>query len=136
VVAQRVNRGGYRLCLLPALAWLILLVVGYAPTQRWGGDGAPKAMMAAQLLVLAVAYGTMMPSLRRMETLDGSGRLRLGLKVSGIRFLLVAAIGAVIALRSLVQPTAFLIWLGISYVVLTKIETLALIYWTGKLDRQ
>lgn len=93
-------------------------------------------MMAAQLLVLAVVYGTMMPSLRRMEMLDGSGRLRLGLKVGGIRFLLVAAIGAVIAWRSLVQPTVFLIWLGISYVVLTKIETLTLIYWAGKLDRQ
>jgi len=93
-------------------------------------------MVAAQLVVVAVVYGTMMPSLRRMSARDGPGRLRLGLKVGGIRFLLTAAIGAVIAWRGVVQPTVFLIWLAISYVVLIKMETLVLIQWAGKLDRK
>lgn len=92
-------------------------------------------MIAAQAVVAAVVYGTMVPVVRGMATTDGPGRLRLGLLAAGIRFLLTAAIGAVIAWRGLVQPAVFLIWLGISYLVLIKIETLTLIYWAGKLDK-
>ncbi len=123
------------MCLWPAAAWLVLAAAGYVPTRRWGGPGGVEAMIAAQLLVAAVVYGTMVPALRRMAAVDGPGRLRLGLKVGGIRFLLTAAIGAVIAWCRTVQPAAFLIWLGITYVVMIKIETLALIHWSGKLDK-
>lgn len=130
------THGGYPLCLWPAAGWMVLAAVGYLPTRQWGGPGGPGAMIAAQALVVGVVYGTMMPVLRRMATADGPGRLRLGLKVGGIRFLLTAAIGAAVAWRGFTQPAVFLIWLGITYVVMIKIETLALIRWTGKLDKQ
>jgi hypothetical protein len=130
-----VIQGWYRLCLWPAAAWLILAAAGYVPTRHWGGGGGLEAMFAALAVVGVVVYGTMMPSLRRMAELDGPGRLRLGLKVAGVRFALTAAIGVVVAWRGPVQPTVFLVWLGISYLVLIKIETLTLIYWAGKLDK-
>jgi hypothetical protein len=136
MLAREMLHGGYRLCWWPAAGWLVLAAAGYVPTRRLGGPDGPAAMIAAQALVLAVIYATMLPALWRMATADGPGRLRLGLKVAAIRFLLTAAIGAVIAWRGVIQPAVFLIWLGITYLVMIKIETLALIHWARKLDKQ
>ncbi|MBN2562187.1 MAG: hypothetical protein JXQ75_14785 [Phycisphaerae bacterium] len=125
-----------RLYLLPLAGWLVLVVVGYLPTRSLGGAGALEAMVAGQAVVVAVVYGTLVPALRRMATAEARVRLRIALKAGGVRFLLTVLIGAVVAWRGFVEPSVFLIWLAIAYVVMIKIEVWTLIRWGKRLESQ
>ena len=126
----------YRLLPLPAIAVITLAVVGYLPTRSWVGAGGLEAMLAAQGLVLAVVYATLVPGLRRMAAADKPTRLRIGLTLGVVRLLLTIALAAVMVLRELVDRSTFLIWLAIAYVVLIQVETWALIHWTKTLDKR
>jgi hypothetical protein len=123
-----------KIYLLPAAAALILAAVGYFPTRLLAGRAGLAAMVAAQAIVLVVIYGTLAPALSRM-TADGAARLRIGLAVGVVRFLLTMLLGAVIVWKSFFVPPVFLIWLAVSYVVLIKVETWTFIWLGKKLDK-
>lgn len=116
-----------------AIAWAALAAIGYYPTLRWAGDGGLRAMFAGQSLVIAVTFITTMVAMRRMVGRDAVGRYRVVLGAGAAR--LCATIGAAVAL-ALNGPAsrgAFLVWVAISYVVMIKVETLALIRWSNRL---
>ncbi len=121
--------------LWPAAAWAVMAAAGYLPTRWLCGDGGVEAMLAAQGVVGAIVYVTLLPTARRMAAADTAGRLRLGLRASAFRLIATMAVIGAIVLREMVKPAPFLVWAAISYVVMIKVETLVLILWNRRLEK-
>jgi hypothetical protein len=132
--ADELRRLVGRLFLLPLGGGCLLAMAGYFPTRSLGGQVGVEAMVVAQAVVMAVVYATLVPAMRRMVGADAQGRFRIALKASVIRFLLTVFLASVVAWRGDVDPTAFLVWVGITYVVMIKVETWALIHWSKRLE--
>jgi hypothetical protein len=119
----------------PVLAAGILTIVGYGPMRRAQGADGVNAMLAGVGLVLAVVVASMWLAARRMVDQDAAARFRTVLAVGVFRFLLTVAAATVVAWRQIVAPGAFLIWTGGAYVIITLVETLALLHWSRRLER-
>ncbi len=130
------GRGVWRLYLLPLAGWVILASAGYWPTRVMSGIEGVKAMAAAQGVVVAIVYATLVSGLRRMVNADGPKRLQIGLKAGVVRFILTLATAGTIIWRGGLEPAAFLLWVGISYVVMIKIETYVFICSMRRLEKR
>jgi hypothetical protein len=113
----------------------VLVLAGYLPTRALGGRAGVAAMATGQAVVAIVVLATLARALRGMRAADGAGRFRIALKIAGIRFAATVVLAGAIAWYEVVEPAAFLIWVGVSYVVLINVETLVLVHWTKRLEK-
>ncbi|MBI4580819.1 MAG: hypothetical protein HY718_14015 [Planctomycetes bacterium] len=114
---------------VPLVASLLLVIIGWWPTQARGGPPAIEAMLLAQAVLLGVVYATVLPALRRMLSAGPTERLKLALRAAAQRFVLTLAAAGGAAAAGWVDRQAFLVWIGIGYVVLILAETAALVRW-------
>jgi len=122
--------------LWPLAGWLILVLLGYWPTQSLTGGRGIEAMLAAQAMVVVVVYVTLIPAMRQMSRADSKTRFQIAFKAIAQRFLLTLLIAAAIAWKGNLDTTAFLIWVSITYVIMIKIETVILIRWSRSFENQ
>lgn len=125
---------GWKVGILPLVCCLILAAIGYLPTQSYGDSDATRAMLIAQFMVVLIVYASLFPAMRRMIEADANRRFLIALKAGVIRLILTVPVAAIIALRVELNTTVFLIWVAITYVVLIKAETIALVLWSRHLD--
>ncbi len=108
------------LCLL-ILVTLSLALIGWPPTRRLAGEGALSAMLAGVgvSLIASVAGGLpiLVAELRR-----GSAAIRDPLASLAVRLLLALAGAIYVLLLGTVAKTPFLIWVGISYLLLLPVD--------------
>jgi hypothetical protein len=113
-----------------------MVVLGTAPTGKLVGRPGLEAMIAAQLTVVVIVYVTLLVAMRRMRTVDAPGRLREALRAGVIRMAMTLGIIAVVAWRGFFEPAVFLVWAAIAYVIMILVETLALLHWSKRLERE
>lgn len=123
-----------RLLLLPLAAGVVLAAAGSYPTWVLKGEAGLKAMLAAEILVIAVVYVTLVPVMRRMTAAEPVERLRLAIKAGVVRMIGTLAVAGAVAWRGRLDTAAFLLWVAMAYVILVKAETLALYYWNRRLE--
>jgi hypothetical protein len=96
-----------------------LVLVGWIPTRKLGGDAAVRALVIACLVSVT---GSVVGSLPLVlgQWLGGSARATpVGVMASlAVRFTWVVVWAAAVALAGWAEPRLFLIWVGISYLVL------------------
>ena len=125
---------GWKVGLLPLACCVLLAAIGYLPTQSFGDSGATRAMFVAQFLVVLIVYASFFPAMRRMVEADANRRFLIALKAGMIRLFVTVPAAAIIALQAELDTSVFLIWVAITYVVLIKAETIALVLWSRHLD--
>ena len=125
-----------RLCLWPLWTTLAMIAIGYWPTAKLVGNEKLDALWAAIALVWLIVSVTLRSGLKRMATAPQTERLKIGMAVGVVRMFATIPIAAVIGFRKLVDPQVFLIWVAISYVVMIKVETIALLRWDKLLEKQ
>jgi hypothetical protein len=133
-VTEREGKAYWRARLLPPLAWAVLAAAGYWPTSSLAGDTGIREMLMAQGLVVAIVYLTLIPSMKTMVNKDVRARFRVMLLVGVVRFVITVPAAALVAYTYSSDTAAFLVWIAITYVVMIKIETLALLYWNRQLE--
>lgn len=111
-----------------------LIAVGYFPTQWAAGSEAIPAMCVSIGVVVMIGVVTLAIAMRRMAAVDATRRLGVGFMTAGQRFGATMLIAIVMAFGSGEHKNVGLIWLGIAYVVVTMIETLALVHWNARLE--
>jgi hypothetical protein len=132
--AEKICGAPWRLLALPAAGGLGLAAMGYFPTSSIAGRTGLGAMLSAQVVVTAVVYATVVPALRRMRGADRERRFRLALQAGVIRFLATVFIATAVGWYAELNTDVFLVWVAIAYVVMIKIETWVLIYWSKRLE--
>ncbi len=106
------------------LAWTVALAVviallGYLPTKRWGGEGAVRAMLAGcGVGVVASALGGV-PVLLFSEVGGATGALA----AMAVRFAAALGLGLAAALSGSFERGPLLLWMAISYMVLLTVDT-------------
>lgn len=96
--------------------------VGYLPTVRIAGDGAAVAMLAGCGVCLLGSWASAVPMLTAKKVSGGAG-VQAVMGSMAVRFAVVLAGVLVIALSEIVVRGPFLIWTGISYLVLLVPDT-------------
>jgi predicted LPLAT superfamily acyltransferase len=99
-----------------------LAVVGYLPTVRFGGRDAVAAMAAGCGVSLLASFVGAVPVVRALA----GDRTQLPMAVlasTAVRFLAVLALVVPLALSGWVERTVFVVWTGISYLVLLMADT-------------
>jgi hypothetical protein len=134
IVGRRV-RLPWTLLVCPFLGWIVLILVGYWPTRVYTEGRGIESMLAAQILVLAAVYVTLVPAMMAMAGADASGRTKIGFKAAAIRFLFTVLVAGLIAWRGQVDREAFLAWVAIAYVLMIKVETLVLVRWSKLVEK-
>ncbi len=122
--------------LWPLAASVFLLVVGYFPTKALAGSGGVAAMLAAQAMVLAVVYATLLPAMSKMVRAEPRHRFQVALAAAGVRFFVTLVLAVLMAWLSGLAPAPLLVWIGIAYVVMIQVETIALVRWMKKLENE
>lgn len=130
------RRSRVYLASLPLVGWAVLAAVGYYPTALRGGRAALTAMVAAQAVVVVIVYVTLLLAMGGMVGVGPPERLKLAFKAATVRFVLTLAVVGAVAWRGPLSAPAFLVWAAISYVVMIKVETIALIGWIRILERR
>ena len=128
-------RGVWGLVFWPLLACGILVALGWQPTQQHGGPGAVTAMLLGQGVVVLVTMVTLLLSVARLADVDAAGRTRVAFKVMAIRLVATLAVIVLLALRFSVNVTVLLLWTAITYFVLVQVETLTLVRWMRRLEK-
>ncbi|MHC4444201.1 MAG: hypothetical protein ACYTF1_03395 [Planctomycetota bacterium] len=121
-----------RLYIFPLVTWVILAALGYIPTHLLSGWYGIQAMLIAQSAVVAIVYITMLQAMRQMVSADKPGQFKIALKAGVVRFLLTLLVIVFILWNGGLDATVFLLWAGIAYIVMIKVEAIILIKW-GKL---
>ena len=119
----------------PILCWILLALIGYWPTWVCSEGRGIESMLAAQALVIVAVYVTLIPAMVKMVGSDPPGRLGIGFKAAGARFLFTLVVAGLMAWRSGVERQSFLVWLAVAYIVMIKCETLVLVRWAKMLER-
>ena len=135
-MADGAARTSRRLTILPLAVWLLLVVIGYFPTQSLGGRRGVEAMIIAQAVVVGIVYVTLIPAMRQMVIAERAQRFQIALKAGAIRFILTLLVVVVVAWGGTLNKTVFLMWVAIAYIVMIKVETLSLIHWSKRLESQ
>lgn len=119
-------RGGRQYTLFLALLVACtagLILVGWVPTRRWGGEPAVGAMVLACLLC---CVGSVLGSLPLVlgRFFGGSvGATPVSVLASlAVRFTWVAGSAAVVALAGWAEPRPFLVWVGGSYLAFLVVD--------------
>jgi hypothetical protein len=99
------------------------LLLGYFPTVRLAGSATVFSMIAGVGVSLAASWAGAVPvALRRYRAAAfGSGNVVMVTML--VRFVVVLALVLLIALSGMVDRAVFLIWVGISYLVLLAADT-------------
>ena len=134
--ANGIARTSWPLTILPLVIWVLLVAIGYFPTQSLGGRRGVEAMVIAQAVVVGIVYVTLIPAMRKMVIAERALRFQIALKAGAIRFILTLLIVLIMAWRCPPNTTIFLVWVAIAYLVMIKLETLALIFWDKRLESQ
>jgi len=122
--------------LLPLAGWVLVAGLGAWPTWEWFGSEGLQAMAIAQVIVVVVTYGTLVPAMRRMPEVDTPARLVLAMKAGVWRLGLTVLLSAAMAWLWPIETKVFLVWVAIAYLVLISFETSALVLWAKKLESQ
>ena len=101
----------------------LLLAVGWLPTIRWAGTPARISMIAGVAVSMAASWAGAVPIavMRNRTATLGPGNVFMAAIL--IRFVVVLALALAIALSGKVDRTVFLIWVGVSYLVLLAADT-------------
>lgn len=100
----------------------LLLLLGYWPTQRLGGDGAVRAMFAGCAIGLAASLIGMVPVLLA-RGLSSPATVPAAMTAIGIRLAAAIMIGIGVAASGLVAPKPLLVWVVISHAGLLVPDT-------------
>ncbi len=109
------------------LAWALgilalLILAGYGPTLRLGGDKAlPSMLVACGITLIGSLAGTVPVFLARRQTLPEAMPAVMG--SIALRLVLVLAGGLAVALADVVARVPFLVWLVISHTGLLVADT-------------
>jgi hypothetical protein len=109
------------------LSWAVLIgaalvLLGYAPTRRLGGEDAIPAMIAGCVIgVLASAAGAMPVALARRRNAEGAP-LQDMLVSMGLRFVTVVALGLSAGLSGWFETRPLLLWIGLGYVAQLAVD--------------
>jgi hypothetical protein len=105
------------------LVLLALLIVGFFPTRRLGGDAAIPAMVAgASIGFLSAAVAGWL--LVAVSAPTPTVRMQRAFLAMVVRLAVVAVLGLAAALSGELAQTPLLIWLATTYVVLLPLEVL------------
>src|SRR5688572_17636477 len=126
--ADRGPRLFWRLMLWPVTAWLLLLLIGFWPTQALAGNAGVRAMFVAQAAVVLIVYGTLVPALKRMQGASPRAAFQIAFKASGVRFLLTLLVAVAIGWKAQ-GASVSLVWLAIAYAVMIQVETMVFLRW-------
>jgi hypothetical protein len=99
------------------------LMLGYFPTVRLAGSATVISMIGGVAVSLAASWAGAVPvalSRNRLGTL-APGNLVMAAML--VRFLVVLALALLVALSGKVDRSVFLVWVGISYMVLLVADT-------------
>jgi len=101
-----------------------LAVVGFFPTVRLGDDVAVSAMGCGILVSLVAGLAGGVPVC--LATANGQGNVPIAVLLgTALRFLIVLILVVALTFSGLVDRVAFVTWVGISYLVLLLVDTLA-----------
>ena len=97
----------------------VLILIGIEPSRRLGGEEAVRGLLAGcALSVLSSVVGSVPVLLSGIR----SDRVIPMLASVCLRFLAALAGAAVLVTRDSLEPRAFLLWLGISYLALLVVD--------------
>lgn len=111
-----------RFFLISLAAACLAAGVGYLPTVRIAGEGAAVAMLAGCGVSLLGSWASAIPMLTAKKVPGGAG-VQAVMGSMAVRFAVVLAGVLAIALSDIVVRGPFLIWAGISYLVLLVPDT-------------
>jgi len=120
-----------RLCLLPLVVWIIIAAVGYVPTKLLAGWNGVQAMFAAQAMVTAIVYLTLIPAMWQMAGAEKPQQLKIAFKVVAVRFIITLLAIVIVVWQGFVHTTVFLVWSAVAYLMMIKMETLILVKWSN-----
>ena len=133
--ANGMTRAIWRVLLFTVGAWLALVAIGYLPTRALIGNDGVKAMLLAQAIVFAIVCLTLLAAMKRMLGQGPDVRFQIMLKAGLIRFVATLGVAVVFLLRGVAHTAGFLVWVAIAYVLMIKVETLVLLYWSKQLGK-
>lgn len=112
------------------LAWAVAVAalvaaLGYVPTRRLAGEGAVPSMLAgcALGLLASAAGGIPVARSRRLPAPAPAQRLQAMMLSMGLRFGVLAVLGASAALSGWFERGPLLLWVAISYLALLAVDT-------------
>ena len=99
------------------------LLLGFFPTVRLAGSATVMSMVAGVAVSLAASWAGAVPValMRNRAAAIGPSNVVMGAML--VRFVVVLALALSIALSGKVDRAVFLIWVGISYMVLLAADT-------------
>ena len=109
------------------LGWAVgvgaaLVLLGYAPTRRLGGEGALPAMVAGCVIgVVASAVGA--TAIARSRRSGSAVPLQGMLASLALRFVTVLVLGLVAGLSGWFETRPLLIWIALGYVAQLALDT-------------
>lgn len=128
------RRAWAEVLLTPLVSAGVLCLTGWRLTEALSGRTGLQAMVLALVLVLAIVYVTLLPTISRMVHAVSLDRLRLAMRAAGQRFILTLLSAGTIAWMRPGQRKVFLVWIAAGYVVITLAETVALVRWMRKTE--
>lgn len=105
---------------------VVLVLLGYAPTRRLGGEGALPAMVAGCVIgILASAVGALPVALARRSARRAplQGALQGMLGAMALRFATVLTLGLSAGLSGWFEIRPLLIWIALGYVAQLALDT-------------
>jgi len=99
------------------------LLLGYLPTAQIAGVGSTASMIAGVAVSLTASWAGAVPvALTRAKAATfGPGNVVMAAML--VRFVVVLALALAVAMSGKVDRAVFLIWVGISYMVLLAADT-------------
>lgn len=102
---------------------VVLAAIGYVPAGRYAEQFGPRSMLVG-LLVSWIASCLGAIPLARTGTASGSGRATAALMSMGVRFFVVLLLVVPLMLSGWFDRLAFVLSVGVSYLVLLVLDTL------------
>ena len=99
------------------------LLLGYFPTVRLAGSATVMSMIAGVAVSLVASWAGAIPVALTRNRAATFGPSNMVMAAMLVRFFVVLALALSIALSGKVDRAVFLIWVGISYMVLLAADT-------------
>jgi hypothetical protein len=99
------------------------VLLGYFPTVQLAGAGTVASMLAGVAVSLAASWAGAVPVALMRNRAAAFGPSNVAMAAMLVRFVIVLALALAIALSGKVDRAVFLIWVGISYMVLLAADT-------------
>lgn len=108
------------------IAAILLLAVGWVPTERLAGPEGMKAMFAGIGTSLAASLAGAVLICSARSTTPQARQVSM-LAAMGLRMGLTLAVFAVLALMRVLPGRPLVVWTGVSYLVLLLVETIGVV---------